>query len=90
MHVQTPLDLERELGLRNGQVMHVEMALDQMFCWRPMPELAGHRVPGVGGLYLCGASTHPSTVRRWSNRPAPDPTPSRTSSGTGSRTTVSA
>ena len=59
MHVQTPLDLERELGLRQGQVMHVEMAFDQMFLWRPMPELAGYRVPGVEGLYLCGASTHP-------------------------------
>ncbi len=59
MHVQTPLDLERELGLRNGQVMHVEMALDQMFAWRPMPELAQHRVPQVPGLFLCGASTHP-------------------------------
>ncbi|MCU1693778.1 MAG: NAD(P)/FAD-dependent oxidoreductase, partial [Frankiales bacterium] len=59
MHVQTPLDLERELGLRNGQVMHVEMAFDQMFMWRPMPELAGYTVPGVEGLYLCGASTHP-------------------------------
>ena len=59
MHVQTPLDLERELGLRHGQVMHVEMAFDQMFMWRPMPELAGYRVPGVDGLYLCGASTHP-------------------------------
>lgn len=59
MHVQTPLDLERELGLRNGQVMHVEMAFDQMFMWRPMPELAGYRLPGVAGLYLCGASTHP-------------------------------
>ena len=59
MHVQTPADLERELGLRSGQVMHVEMAFDQMFMWRPMPELAGYRVPSVGGLYLCGASTHP-------------------------------
>ena len=59
MHVQTPLDLERELGLRNGQVMHVEMAFDQMFMWRPMPELAGYRMAGVDGLYLCGASTHP-------------------------------
>jgi phytoene dehydrogenase-like protein len=59
MHVQTPLDLERELGLRNGQVMHVEMAFDQMFMWRPMPELAGYRLAGVDGLYLCGASTHP-------------------------------
>jgi phytoene dehydrogenase-like protein len=59
MHVQTPLDLERELGLRNGQVMHVEMAFDQMFMWRPMPELSGYTVPGVDGLFLCGASTHP-------------------------------
>jgi phytoene dehydrogenase-like protein len=59
MHVQTPLDLERELGLRDGQVMHVEMAFDQMFMWRPTPELAGYRLPGVAGLYLCGASTHP-------------------------------
>jgi phytoene dehydrogenase-like protein len=59
MHVQTPLDLERELGLRQGQVMHVDMALDSMFLWRPTPELAGYRVPGVKGLYLCGASTHP-------------------------------
>ena len=59
MHVQTPLDLERELGLRSGQVMHVEMSFDQMFMWRPMPELAGYRLPGLSGLYLCGASTHP-------------------------------
>jgi phytoene dehydrogenase-like protein len=57
-YVQTPLDLERELGLVNGQVMHVDMALDQMFSWRPMPELAGYRMP-ADGLYLTGASTHP-------------------------------
>ena len=59
MHVQTPLDLERELGLLRGNVMHVEMGLDSMFAWRPLPELAGYRVPGVAGLYLTGASTHP-------------------------------
>jgi phytoene dehydrogenase-like protein len=57
-HVQTPLDLSRELGLVNGQVMHVEMSLDQMFAWRPMPELSGYRMPAEG-LYLTGASTHP-------------------------------
>lgn len=58
VHVQTPLDLERELGLRRGNVMHVEMSLDQMFGWRPLPELAGYRTP-LAGLYLTGASTHP-------------------------------
>lgn len=58
MHVQTPLDLERELGLLRGNVMHVEMGLDGMFAWRPLPELSGYRGP-VDGLYLCGASTHP-------------------------------
>ena len=59
VHVQTPVDLERELGLPRGQVMHVEMGFDAMFLWRPMPELARYRVPGMTGLYLCGASTHP-------------------------------
>ena len=57
-YVQTPLDLSRELGLVNGQVMHLEMSLDQMFAWRPLPELSGYRMP-ADGLYLTGASTHP-------------------------------
>ncbi|MEU6561882.1 phytoene desaturase family protein [Nocardia nova] len=57
--VQTPADLERELGLIGGNVMHVEMSLDQMFFWRPLPELSDQRVPGAPGLYLTGASTHP-------------------------------
>lgn len=58
-HIQTPHEIERELGLIGGNVMHVEMSLDQMFMWRPLPELSGHRVPGADGLYLTGASTHP-------------------------------
>ena len=58
VHVQTPLDLERELGLLRGNVMHVEMGLDAMFSLRPLPELAGYRTP-VPRLYLTGASTHP-------------------------------
>ncbi|NEW44615.1 NAD(P)/FAD-dependent oxidoreductase [Nocardia cyriacigeorgica] len=57
--VQTPADLEQELGLLGGNVMHVEMSLDQMMLWRPLPELSGQRVPGAPGLYLTGASTHP-------------------------------
>lgn len=58
-HVQTPADIEREMGLLGGNVMHVEMSLDQMMLWRPIPELAGQRVPDADNLYLTGASTHP-------------------------------
>jgi phytoene dehydrogenase-like protein len=56
--IQTPLDLERRLGLPRGNVMHVEMSFDQMFFFRPLPELASYRTP-VRGLYLTGASMHP-------------------------------
>ncbi len=59
VHVQTPEEIERELGLPRANVMHVDMTLESMFGLRPLPELAGHRVPGVRGLYLTGASTHP-------------------------------
>lgn len=58
-HIQTPLDLERELGLIGGNIMHVEMSIDQMFFWRPAPDLSSHRVPGADGVLLAGASTHP-------------------------------
>ncbi|KAA0023131.1 phytoene desaturase family protein [Antrihabitans cavernicola] len=58
-HVQSPAEIEREIGLIGGNVMHVDMSLDQMMMWRPIPELAGQRVPGAPGLYLTGASTHP-------------------------------
>ena len=58
MYVQTPLELERELGLLRGNVMHVEMGLDAMFAWRPAPSISGYRGP-LPGLYLAGASTHP-------------------------------
>ena len=55
---QTPLDIETRIGLKKGNVMHLEMSLDQMFTLRPLPELSGYRTP-IPGLYLCGASTHP-------------------------------
>ena len=58
-YVQTPLRLEQELSLPRGNVMHVEMGLASMFAFRPTPALAGYRVPGLRGLYLAGASTHP-------------------------------
>jgi phytoene dehydrogenase-like protein len=58
-YIQTPLGLEQKLGLVRGNVMHVEMSFDQMFCFRPLPELSAYKVPQINGLYLTGASTHP-------------------------------
>ncbi|MBC8103320.1 MAG: NAD(P)/FAD-dependent oxidoreductase [Cytophagales bacterium] len=57
-YIQTPLEIERRIGLIQGNVMHVEMSLDQMFCFRPLPELANYATP-IPNLFLCGASTHP-------------------------------
>lgn len=57
-HIQSPLDLERRFGLLRGNVMHLEMSLDQMFAFRPTPSLSRYRTP-IQGLYLTGASTHP-------------------------------
>ena len=58
-YIQSPLDIERTLGLLRANVMHLEMSLDQMFMFRPLPELSEYKVPGLPGLYLTGASTHP-------------------------------
>ncbi len=57
-YIQTPLSLERDLGLLRGNVMHVEMDIDQMFLFRPLPELSTYRTP-FENLFLTGASTHP-------------------------------
>lgn len=57
-YIQTPLDIERKHGMLRGNVMHLEMSFDQMFLFRPTPELSGYVTP-VDQLYLTGASTHP-------------------------------
>lgn len=55
---QHPEWLERHLGLFRGNVMHLEMSLDQMFAARPALGLSSYKGP-VDQLYLTGASTHP-------------------------------
>jgi phytoene dehydrogenase-like protein len=56
--VLTPLDLEREFGLTEGNIFHGELTLEQLFFLRPAPGWAGYRTP-VRRLYLCGSATHP-------------------------------
>ncbi|HEY7698464.1 MAG TPA: NAD(P)/FAD-dependent oxidoreductase [Vicinamibacteria bacterium] len=54
----SPEDYERGLGLPEGNWHQGEMALDQMFFMRPVPEWSRYQTP-IDGLYLAGASTHP-------------------------------
>ena len=56
--VLTPLDLEREWSLSEGNIFQGELSLEQLFFLRPVPGWARYRTP-VQGLYLCGSATHP-------------------------------
>jgi phytoene dehydrogenase-like protein len=56
--VLTPLDLEREYGLTEGNIFHGDISPDQLFHMRPVPGWARYATP-VAGLYLCGAGAHP-------------------------------
>jgi phytoene dehydrogenase-like protein len=56
--VITPLDLEREFGLTEGNIFHGELTLEQLFFLRPAPGWAKYRTP-IRGLYLCGSGVHP-------------------------------
>ena len=57
-YIQTPLDIERRHGMPKGNVMHVEMSFDQMFMFRPIPEMSNYKTP-IKNLYLSSASCHP-------------------------------
>ena len=56
--VVTPADIERVVGLTEGNIFQGELSLQQMFFLRPVPAWAKYRTP-LAGLYQCGAGTHP-------------------------------
>jgi phytoene dehydrogenase-like protein len=47
--VLTPLDMERCFGPADGNILHGEMSLDQMFVMRPVPRAVRCRTP-IRGL----------------------------------------
>jgi phytoene dehydrogenase-like protein len=53
----TPLDLEQDWGLAEGDLNHGQPILDQVFFMRPLPGWSDHRTP-VDGLFLCGSGVH--------------------------------
>ncbi len=58
MQVLTPRDIEDRFGLVGGNIFQGEMAIDQMFPFRPIAHWGDYTTP-VRGLYLCGGGTHP-------------------------------
>jgi len=56
--VQTPLDIERTVGLSEGNIFAGEFLAPQMFFFRPAPGYAQYRTP-LAGYYQCGSGTHP-------------------------------
>jgi phytoene dehydrogenase-like protein len=56
--VLTPLDLEREFGLTEGNIFQGELTLEQLFFARPVPGWAQYRTP-IRNLWMCGSATHP-------------------------------
>lgn len=56
--VRTPVDIEADVGLTEGNIFQGELTLDQLMFNRPFPGYAQYRGP-VKGMYMCGAATHP-------------------------------
>jgi phytoene dehydrogenase-like protein len=56
--VVTPADIERVVGLSEGNIFQGELSLQQMFFLRPAPAWARYRTP-IAGLWQCGSGTHP-------------------------------
>jgi phytoene dehydrogenase-like protein len=56
--VLTPLDMERTIGLTQGNIFQGELSLSQLFFLRPAPGFANYRTP-IRGYYQCGSATHP-------------------------------
>jgi phytoene dehydrogenase-like protein len=56
--VVTPLDIERTVGLSEGNIFAGEFLAPQMFFFRPAPGWNQYRTP-IEGYYQCGSGTHP-------------------------------
>ena len=56
--VLSPIDLEIQFGLTEGNLTHGEMTLDQFFFMRPTMSTAQYKSP-IDNLFLCGPGTHP-------------------------------
>ena len=56
--VLTPLDMERDFGLTEGNIFHGELSREQLLFQRPLIGYSRYRTP-IRNLYLCGSGAHP-------------------------------
>jgi phytoene dehydrogenase-like protein len=56
--IRTPLDIERTVGLSEGNIFAGEFLAPQMWLFRPAPGWSQYRTP-IEGYYQCGSGTHP-------------------------------
>ena len=56
--VVTPLDIEQQVGLTEGNIFAGELFPSQLFLHRPAPGWNQYRTP-IAGYYQCGSGTHP-------------------------------
>ena len=57
-YVLSPQDIENEFGLKEGNLNHGEMTLDQFMFMRPTISSSQYATP-IKNLYICGGGTHP-------------------------------
>jgi beta-carotene ketolase (CrtO type) len=56
--VESPVELAARTATLKGNFYHMDMTVEQMLFFRPLPELANYKT-SITGLYLTGAGTHP-------------------------------
>ena len=66
--VLTPLDLERDFGLSEGNIFQGELTLEQLFFLRPVPGWAQYRTPVTEPLHV---RLGDASRRRHHGRPRP-------------------
>jgi phytoene dehydrogenase-like protein len=56
--IRTPWDIEKEVGLTEGNIFQGELTFDQLLFNRPVPGYAQYDTP-IDGMYIVGSSAHP-------------------------------
>ena len=56
--IRTPHEIEKEVGLTEGNIFQGELTLDQLMFNRPFPGYAQYRGP-LKRMYMCSSSNHP-------------------------------